>query len=106
MTLIQWWKSAAVALALVTTLGVAAASAKGHARVYVRVGPPAPVVEVRTVAPGPGYIWVPGFHRWDGAAYVWTPGAWQHPPRARAVWVPGHWKHERRGWFFVDGHWR
>jgi hypothetical protein len=105
MRLMQtWWKSAALALVLATTMGVGSASAKS--RVYVRVGPPAPIVEVRTAAPGRGYVWVPGFHRWTGAAYAWVPGAWQRPPRGRAVWVPGHWQHDRRGWFFVNGHWR
>ena len=75
-------------------------------RVYVRVGPPVPVVEARVVAPGPGYVWTEGFYRWDGRAYVWVPGRYVRPPRARAAWVPGHWARERRGWYWVDGHWR
>ena len=60
-----------------------------RAACYVRVGPPAPIVETRVVAPGPGYVWIPGYHRWSGSAYVWVPGRWDRPPRARAVWVPG-----------------
>jgi len=93
-------------LVLAGSLMPGAASAAPRGRVFVRVGPPAPIVEVRTVAPGPRYVWVPGYHAWNGAAYVWTPGRWALPPRARAVWVPGHWVQERRGWYFVNGHWR
>jgi hypothetical protein len=95
----------ACATLLVTMVGVLPADAAG-ARVYVRVGPPRAVAEVRVARPGPDYVWVSGYHRWDGAAYVWVPGAWQRPPRAHAAWVPGHWRHERRGWYFVEGHWR
>jgi YXWGXW repeat-containing protein len=75
-------------------------------RVYVRVGPPAPIVEVRAVQPGQRHMWVAGYHRWDGRAYVWVPGAWALPPRPHAVWVAPHWAHDRRGWYFVEGHWR
>ena len=80
--------------------------ASASTRVYVRVGPPAPIVEVRPVAPGPRYVWVNGYHRWDGRAYAWVPGKWVLPPRARAVWVPGRWVHASRGYYWVDGRWR
>jgi hypothetical protein len=93
----------AMALLCVT---VACVSCAGPTRAYVRVGPPAPIVETRLVAPGPGYVWIAGYHRWNGATYAWVPGRWERPPRPRAVWVAGHWIQERRGWYFVDGHWR
>ena len=35
--------------------------------VVVRVKPPHPVVETRVATPGPGYVWITGYHRWDGA---------------------------------------
>jgi hypothetical protein len=81
-------------------------SASADTRVYVRIGPPAPIVQVRTVSPGPRYVWVDGYHRWNGRAYVWVPGRWAVPPHARAVWVPARWVHEHRGWYIVEGHWR
>ncbi len=74
--------------------------------VYVRVAPPVPVVEVSGVAPGPGFIWIRGYHRWNGSAYVWTPGRWERRPRAGAVWVDGRWRHNRSGYYWVEGHWR
>ncbi len=95
------------AFAIVGMLAISegcAATTRGG--VYVRTGPPSPIVESRVAAPGPGYVWVPGFHRWDGAAYAWVGGRWERPPRARAAWVPGRWIHHRSGWHFVDGHWR
>ena len=78
-------------LVVAGSLIAAPACASPRGRVFVRVGPPAPIVEVRSVAPGPRYVWVPGYHAW---------------PRPRAVWVPGRWVRERRGWVFVDGRWR
>jgi hypothetical protein len=92
------------AAALAATLWASPASA---ARIYVSVAPPAPIAEVRVTAPGPGYVWVGGFHRWDGAAYVWVPGRWALPPHGHKVWVAGHWSHHHtHGYYWVDGHWR
>ncbi len=74
--------------------------------VYVRVAPPVPVVEVEGVAPGPEFVWIRGYHRWDGDRYIWVPGRWERRPHAAAVWVEGQWRHHRNGWFWVEGHWR
>jgi hypothetical protein len=74
--------------------------------IYVRIGPPPVVVEHPGRRPHPGWVWVGGYHRWDGARYVWVPGNWVAPPRPHAEWVPGHWRHEAGGWYWVEGHWR
>ena len=92
--------------ALVFTASLCASTACASGRVYVRVGPPVPRVEAVLVSPGPRYVWLPGYYRWDGAAYVWLPGRYELPPRPRAVWVRPHWERERRGWYFIQGHWR
>lgn len=76
------------------------------AQVYVNIGPPRPLVERRVPRPGPGFVWTPGYHRWDGRAYVWVPGAWVRPPRPHAVWVAHHWVHRHGGWVMIEGHWR
>ena len=100
-------RTTAAAVLLAAAVGVMPACAATSGRLYVRIGPPAPIVEVRAVPPGPGVIWVPGYYRWDGRGYIWMAGTWQRPPRARARWVPGHWVHNRRhGWYFVEGRWR
>ena len=105
----RFLKASAHALIFATALmaSTACATAAPHrSRVYVRVGPPAPIIETRVVAPGPGYVWIPGYHVWDGRAYVWRPGRWDRGPRASAHWVAPRWVHDRHGWYLVEGHWR
>jgi hypothetical protein len=77
-----------------------------YAQVVVRIGPPAPIHEEIIARPGAGYVWTPGYHRWDGQRYVWAPGAWVMPPRPHAVWVAHRWVHRHGGWVLVEGHWR
>jgi hypothetical protein len=89
------------AFGLFLTIGMANA-----ADVVVRVAPPRPVVETRIAAPGAGYVWTPGYHRWDGNSYVWVGGSWVQPPRPHAVWVPHRWAHRNGGYVMVEGHWR
>jgi hypothetical protein len=93
-------------IALAALLAITLLPAASYAQVYVRVGPPAPIVEHRPVAPGRGYVWIGGYHRWDGGRYVWVPGRWDRPPREHAVWVPHRWVHRHGGWVLVEGHWR
>ena len=106
MSVTRYGRAVAAALIMSGTIAVSSACATPRGRVYVRVGPPAPIVETRVVAPGPGYVWLPGFYSWNGIAYVWAPGRWERPTRARVRWVPGRWVHDRRGWYFVEGRWR
>ena len=100
----------ALTLAGVCLLGVLALTAAcpppPPGRIYVRTAPPVAVVEVEGVAPGPEFVWIRGYHRWDGRAYVWDPGRWERRPQARAVWVEGHWVKHRKGWYWEEGHWR
>ena len=51
-------------------------------RVYVRAEPPPVTVEVRGTAPGPEYVWIDGYHRWEGDRYVWVSGHWERRPQA------------------------
>jgi hypothetical protein len=87
--------------------GLLCAASASAVPVYVKIAPPAPIAEVKVVAPGPGYVWVGGYHRWSGTAYVWVPGRWALPPHGHKVWVAGHWKHHHaNGYYWVDGHWK
>jgi hypothetical protein len=74
--------------------------------VVVQVAPPRPVVETRGPAPGAGYVWVGGYHQWNGSAYVWVPGRWDRPPHPGAHWVAHRWVHRHDGWVLNEGHWR
>lgn len=73
---------------------------------YVATAPPAPEVEVVGVAPGPDFIWVRGYHTWNGRNYVWHHGEWQRRPHTGATWVDGRWRHHSRGWYWTPGHWK
>ena len=69
--------------------------------------PPAPyVVGAVGYAPGPGYVWQGGYHRWDGNAYAWNAGRWAAPPRPGARWVAHRWVRRHGGYVFVEGRWR
>jgi hypothetical protein len=46
----------------------------------VRSAPPAPLPEIRSLAPATGMVWVPGYWHDDGADYQWVPGHWEAPP--------------------------
>ncbi|HEY2514091.1 MAG TPA: hypothetical protein VGI39_24660 [Polyangiaceae bacterium] len=67
--------------------------------------PPAEVAETPPPAPGPDFVWVKGYHRWDGHAYVWTRGRYERRPHERAHWAPAHWEHRGRGRAWVEGKW-
>jgi hypothetical protein len=89
-------------LSIMVLLAAAAVSA----RIIVPIAPPPMVVETPVPAPGPAYVWTPGYHRWDGRAYVWVPGVWVAAPWPGARWVPPHWVRRHGGWVFFEGHWR
>jgi hypothetical protein len=97
-------------MALTRLIGLVFAGAlvfsAGAAEVMVGIAPPHAVIERRVSRPGPDYVWVSGYHRWDGNAYVWSSGRWEQPPRRHAHWVAHRWRHQRGGWVLVEGHWR
>ncbi len=62
-----------------------------NAQLVIRIGPPPPRPVEVVPAPPPvhrDWVWVPGYHRWDGHGYVWVPGSYRRPPHRGAVWVP------------------
>jgi hypothetical protein len=95
---------AAVALSL-PALTVPAVMTPAAAQLNISIGtpPPAPVYEV-TPAPRAGYVWAPGFWRWEGGRHVWAKGHWM-PERRGYAWVPDRWEHEGNGWRHQEGHW-
>jgi hypothetical protein len=89
---------------LLLAIGAAVTSMPSHAvGVYVGVAPPAPQVEV---VPGArvGYVWAPGYWRWNGYRHVWVSGYWL---RARPGWhwVAPHWSPYGRRWHYAGGYW-
>ena len=74
--------------------------------VVVDRGPPPERVEVVPVGPGVGFVWMRGYWRWNNLDFVWMPGSWAALAGGYHQWEPGRWIHSRRGWYWVDGHWR
>jgi hypothetical protein len=93
-----------VLASLAIILGLAVNTAPASAQVYIRVGPPAPVVERYGRPPHRGYVWVAGHQQWNGRRYVWVAGSWTAPRPGRA-WVAGHYRHDPRGYVWVAGYW-
>ncbi len=93
-----------VVLGSVFGLLLAVGAAQGQ--IVVRIGPPPPPVVVIPRSPGPRYVWMDGYHRYDGRGYVWVPGRYVIPPRRGVVWVPGRWNHRRGGYYWRNGYWR
>ena len=83
-----------------------AASMAAGAQVVIRIGPPQHAPDVIVASPHEGWVYQPGYHRYDGEHYVWVGGTWVEPPHPHAQWVAGHWSHRGEGYVWVDGHWR
>ncbi len=97
---------ACVTAALPTVTACVARARPRAGVVYVREGPPQPVVEVISVAPSRAHVWIPGYHVWRGNSYVWVAGHYEVPGRGFSRYEPGQWKRDRNGWYFVEGRWR
>lgn len=74
----------------------------------VRTAPPEPkpeVVQIET-RPAEGFVWVPGYWRWDAdrATYEWVSGTWRRSI-PDLVWHPGHWQKAGEGYTWVSGYW-
>jgi hypothetical protein len=70
-------------LAALIPLGLVLASGTAMAGPHIAVGigvgvpvAPAPVSVAPPVAPGPGYIWSPGYFYFSGGHRVWHTGFW------------------------------
>jgi hypothetical protein len=64
--------------------------------------PPARVVEVPS--PRAGFVWAPGYYRWDGHRHVWVDGHWLRE-RHGFHWVPERWEQRHGRYRFEPGHW-
>lgn len=74
--------------------------------VFVRIGPPRSIVELRSISPGRGYVWQPGYQNWNGNSHNWAPGRWEQSPPGHGRWQQHRWVKRRGGWVLVEGHWR
>jgi hypothetical protein len=76
------------------------------AQIAIRIGPPPPVYEHRGPPPERGYVWINGYHRYEGDRYVWVPGRYERPPQGHRRWVAHRWQHRHGQWVMTEGRWR
>ena len=101
-------------LALLAGLGLAVASvgytpAAAAAQVFVGVSvhtAPPPPRYARVPPPRPGYLWAPGYWRWNPSthAHVWGGGYWVRA-RPGYRYVPERWVNHGPDWRLERGHW-
>lgn len=82
------------------------AAAQALVGISVRIGPPPlRVLAVQPMAPGPGYLWTPGYWAYGPAGYYWVPGAWVMAPQPGLLWTPGYWAHTEDAYVWHRGYW-
>ncbi len=59
--------------------------------IYVNLAPPSLPVYYQPSAPGPDFIWMPGYWAWGPGGYYWVPGTWVLAPQVGLYWTPGYW---------------
>lgn len=83
---------------------VCATPVQAHAVVGVAIGVAPPPLRVERTGMRAGYIWAPGYWRWNGVRHVWVGGTWVV---ARPGWryVGAGWVRVGPEWHFHRGHW-
>jgi hypothetical protein len=67
--------------------------------------PPLPVDYQQPEAPGPDYLWTPGYWDYASAGYYYVPGTWCAAPYAGALWTPGWWGYGSDRYRWHHGYW-
>ncbi|MGH9467744.1 MAG: hypothetical protein ACRD1Y_10355 [Terriglobales bacterium] len=97
---------AALLTGLIMTAAPTAVPAQVAVGISVRIGPPPlRVLAVQPIAPGPGYLWTPGYWAWSPAGYYWVPGAWELAPAPGLLWTPGYWGYGGDAYVWHAGYW-
>jgi len=91
---------AAPMLALPTT-----GSAQASVGIAVSFGPPPLPYYPQPYAPGPGYIWTPGYWAYGPYGYYWVPGTWVLAPAIGLLWTPGWWGWDSGFYRWHHGYW-
>jgi hypothetical protein len=94
---------AMLALTFGALAGMHASTAQAAIGIDIDVAPPAPRVEV-VPAPRAGFVWAPGYWRWNGHAHAWHNGYWIKERRGYH-WVPDAWVGNGPHYHYARGHW-
>jgi hypothetical protein len=80
------------------------AAAQVSVGIAIHIGPPTLPVYAQPIAPGPGYIWTPGYWAYGPDGYYWVPGTWIMAP-VGMLWTPGYWGWGGGGYLWHTGYW-
>lgn len=99
-------KTALCSAVLCVALGLGATSLPAFAevRVVIRAAPPPMQVEEVPTARH-GYLWAPGFWRWQNRQHVWTKGHWERERRGQR-YEPARWEQHDNRYRFAPGRWQ
>ena len=90
-------------LCAVIAASAAAMPAAAEISINLNFGPPATRYEA-VPAPRSGYVWAPGYWRWQNERHVWTTGHWiEERPGSR--WVADRWEPREGRHYYSPGHW-
>ncbi|WP_244502025.1 YXWGXW repeat-containing protein [Terriglobus roseus] len=67
--------------------------------------PPLPADYQQPPAPGPDYLWTPGYWDYANTGYYYVPGTWVAAPYQGALWTPGWWGYVGHRYRFHHGYW-
>jgi hypothetical protein len=73
------------------------------AGIEIEIAPPPPRV-IEVPPPRHGYVWAPGYWRYEGRHHVWVDGRWMKERRGRH-WVADHWEPHDGHYRYERGHW-
>jgi hypothetical protein len=73
--------------------------------VSINIAPPPLPVYAQPIAPGPGFIWTPGYWAYGADGYFWVPGTWVRAPFVGALWTPGYWGWRGGYYLWNAGYW-
>lgn len=103
MSLRSLWIAALIASPLATALPPQIAHAQASFNLRIGVPPPPPRVFVQPQFCR-GYVWAPGYWRWNGRRHVWVDGAYLRERRGYRYVAPG-WDQDRDAYRFRRGRW-
>lgn len=102
---LTWLLLAVVLLGAPLLVASGSAAAQVSVGISVHLGPPPLPVYPQPFAPGPGYIWTPGYWAWGPNGYYWVPGTWVLAPRVGFLWTPGYWAWRGGLYWWHAGYW-
>ncbi|MFS8086433.1 MAG: YXWGXW repeat-containing protein [Acidobacteriota bacterium] len=91
-------------LCLALGLGAVSLPAVAESRVVIRVAPPAMQFE-EVPAARAGYLWAPGYWRWQKRQHVWVKGHWIGERRGQRYESP-RWEQRGHRYEFAPGRWQ